>query len=226
MDYDFVYDGISLKNKRDTNMDSVVMCLREIQGKKIGLFVVCDGVGSNPNGGEASRFLTTELSQWFFDLTLPRKFGVILNRQVLELNHALIDQEHGGTSTLTAMLLTPSRAYFTHVGDTRVYQSDKQLIAPWTQLSTDQKNPENALVDYMGKPKQLVIDSWEVPVTTTRFLLCSDGFYNRLDWTTAAPALAQANKHSIRPTLESLAQDVIDKGEQDNASALLISVNC
>ena len=61
----YLYDGMSLQNKRKSNMDSLLLKERRIDGQNVYLAVVCDGVGSLENGGFAAATAVRLLSDWF-----------------------------------------------------------------------------------------------------------------------------------------------------------------
>lgn len=221
----FFYDAISLQNGRRTNMDRVSMSIHQIQGETMGLFLMADGVGSAELGEESADFVVNELTDWFFSQRMRRKLATSMSQVVVQLNEELLELCKGrtGATTLSALLLTPQKVYFCHVGDSRIYFSDKGEA--WTQLTLDHVNEEGKLTDYLGKNKGLSIDCWEKPRVPGRYLLCTDGFYNLLPWDMASPLLSSAKEGDIRRKLESLALEVIRQGEQDNCSALLVVVD-
>ena len=45
-----LYDGISIQNKRTTNMDSLLIKEKQIAGEKLYIAALCDGVGSTEDG--------------------------------------------------------------------------------------------------------------------------------------------------------------------------------
>lgn len=207
-------------------MDSILMTQREIQGQTVALFVLCDGVGSMALGGEVARFMTQELGDWFFAQQSLRKLGKDLSRQIFTLNQEVLDWLAGraGATTLSAILVTGSQCHFAHVGDSRIYQSSKNLSDPWLQRSIDHSASNGALVEFVGKHKHFTLDFWETPRKAGQFLLCSDGFYRQLDWEHSAPILGTAGRHTTERKLKELAQGVIDQGETDNCSAILVTM--
>lgn len=224
MKKELFYDGISLQNQRPTNMDAIFMQLREIRGENVGLFLVADGVGSTESGGEASQFMVDELGEWFSDQVSLRHLGQSMSQVIFSLNQELLEKlgEKSGATTLSALLVGKKQLSFCHVGDSRIYQSGAELATPWTQLSCDHANEEGKLLDYLGKRVHFRLDFWEKPRKPGRFLLCTDGFYRRQDWANTALLLGSATAESIRNNLEELSLDVMQKGENDNCSALLV----
>lgn len=218
------YQGICLQNKRPSNMDSLLICRREILGQDVALFVVCDGVGSSKYGGEVADFLVTELEDWFFRQKSLRYLSVRLTQEIFRLNQEIIYwlQGNSGASTLSALLYTPKKLLFAHAGDSRIYHKEKN--APWLPITTDHCNKDGKLLDYLGKSKQLAIDSWEAPQKGGEFLLCTDGFYRKQDWHLLGQSIRIAKKETVKQTLLDLSDYVIAKGEQDNCSALYLSI--
>lgn len=224
MVYQLFYEGICLQNKRPSNMDSLLICRREIMRQDVGFFVVCDGVGSSKFGGEVAEFLVTELESWFFRQKNLLYLGVKLTQEIFRLNQEILYWLDGnsGASTLTAQLYTPKKNYFAHAGDSRIYKNFPSK--GWQAITSDHCNQEGKLIDYMGKPKNLAIDTWESPQRGGEFLLCTDGFYHLQDWHLLGQSLRIAPQEQVKRTLEELAEFVIAKGEQDNCSALYLSI--
>lgn len=227
MTTEFIFDGICIRNKRPTNMDCILMTQREIQGEEIGFFLLCDGVGSTVLGGNVAHFVAQELNLWFSTLEKAPASCEELKVAVLEVNQSLLGwlstQEETGASTLTALILTQEKGFLVHLGDSRLYESGKNMADPWILRSKDQKNENGALTDYMGHPQPLPF-LWETLLKSGQFLLASDGFYNRLDWEKAALQLGQTTKNNMFSTLSALAEENIALGEGDNCSGLLVQI--
>lgn len=226
MSYDFDYDGITMRNKRPNNQDAVAMCLQEIGTEQVGLFMVADGVGGTERGKDSADFMVQELGDWFFAQHSTRHLGTSFSQQVFALNQELLEWlgDKTGASTLSALLLTQHNAFFCHVGDSRIYQSQEDSTLPWTQRTRDHITPDGKLVEYLGKNNHLSVDFWEEPLLPCRFLLCSDGFYRKLDWKTGATLLGTAEPQGVREALIQQAKGNIHLGETDNCSALLVTV--
>jgi serine/threonine protein phosphatase PrpC len=65
---DYLFDGVSLKNGRETNMDSLLLTARKINKTPTLLAVLCDGVGSMADGAFASIESVRLLNDWFSGL--------------------------------------------------------------------------------------------------------------------------------------------------------------
>ncbi len=218
------YQGICLQNKRKSNMDSLLLARQVLEEETLGLFVVCDGVGSSKYGGEVAEFLVEGLEDWFFSQKNLRYLGTKMTQEIFRLNQEILFWLKGesGQSTLSALLFTPKKIVFAHVGDSRIYEKDPKK--GWIPLSCDHCNQQGKLLEYMGKKKNLSLDFWEIPRKNGEFLLCTDGFYRKQDWHLTYHALHKQPQEKIRPTLEELAQYVIAKGEKDNCSALYLQI--
>ena len=74
----------------------------------------------------------------------------------------------------------------------------------------------------LGKPEKLPVLYGEGDLSKTKFLLCSDGLYKKLDVECIGKYCAQANKKNIPKILEKLVQAAIENGELDNISAAIV----
>lgn len=152
-------------------------------------------------------------------------------------------QAHGiqiGT-TVTAMLFYGGNYYIAHVGDTRIYEIREQII----QLTRDQilaelreNNKEDELSDTeqsarrstllqgVGVSKKIrpAYYSGEIKKDTV-YLLCTDGFRHKVSCQELEQAFMPkklVNEEIMRKQGEYICQTVMDRGERDNASAILL----
>lgn len=144
-------------------------------------------------------------------------------------------------TTLTAMLLVDEQYYIVHVGDCRVYEISSQAV----QLTKDQTlvarevergnlTPEQAKTDrrrsvllqcigasefmepefYKGKVKEDAV-----------YLLCSDGFRHEISGQELFESFrpdAFASEKAMEQKLEKITKTVMERGERDNISSVLI----
>ena len=105
----YLYSGVSLKNGRCLNMDSLLLINGHIDKKKALLAVVCDGVGSMPEGDYASGAAARLLNGWFSTVTSTEKAGLRMRDAILDINTRIVaeaKQKNIETaSTLSALLL-------------------------------------------------------------------------------------------------------------------------
>ena len=68
-------EGISLKNKRQSNMDRLLLCENIVADMQLFLAAVCDGVGSTRDGAYAAAQTLKLLQDWFYSLNDTESLG-------------------------------------------------------------------------------------------------------------------------------------------------------
>ena len=135
--------------RKNVNQDSVLLRSSNYSGEKSILAVVCDGMGGFEKGELASAEVIRLFSIWFdevfpefvnedqieeFEDKIYESWELLLQtaHQMIhsygEVNHLKI-----GT-TVTAMLLSREQYFTAHIGDSRIYEINKQIL----QLTQDQ----------------------------------------------------------------------------------------
>lgn len=228
---DLQYEAITKQNKRKTNMDKYLCCAKEVSGEIYGFFLVCDGVGSTPLGGAVAGLAEEYLAQWFDEYCEKKDFSSptkALTTAIFELNRNIVDrlkrQIHQGASTLTALLITPKLSVYCNLGDSRLYQYAGTPNTPWTLCTKDQCDKEGILMEYLGKPYGLNLSFGSAPTGAGKLLLCSDGFYRHLDWSEDSPLLAEANEETYLIALRHMVESLVQRGERDNITAVLVNI--
>jgi len=166
------------------------------------LLVVADGMGGHRGGSLASRMLVDVAARLWGDcrgqVEEPRLFLEELCQQAnREIHDAGVEQGLDPRTTVIAVLLTTTQAFWVHVGDSRLYRfhddnlmgrtSDHSLL----QLLVDAGEVhESEMGTHPDQNKLLRSIGEETPAKTThgsaelqggeRFLLCSDGFWERI----------------------------------------------
>ncbi len=205
-------------------MDRILLCRGEIEGAPLAFFLVCDGVGSSQLGGEVAELIVERLEMWFYQQNSFQDIDRRLGKEIFLLNQEILNfrKEKSGSSTLSALLATPEKNYFAHVGDSRIYEQTKNAF---TMITEDHVTEKGELFDFMGKELDLAIDFWDIPQKGGTFLLCSDGFYHLQDWKLAFSSLAYIPREKIGKTLEELVELVVAKGEIDNCSVIYCNID-
>lgn len=219
----YLVEGISLRNGRPTNMDSIAMLERKVAGERMLLAVVCDGVGSLEDGGYAAAQTTGGLLQWFSELTSPERVGVQLRDQVLWLNQQILREtsqsQRESATTCSALLLVEGRYYMAHVGDSRIYAFHQGQLE---QLTTDDVSESNELTACVGYDPDPLITCGQGQTEGRSFLLCSDGMYKRMSQEEAATLVRTGSRGQLRRSLRRLTETVVARGEKDNISIIII----
>jgi len=196
------------------------------------VFAVSDGMGGAQAGEFASRIAIDKLSHW-----LPRSFklaasGVALDHtevltevfhaihaELIQLGRSYEECRDMGT-TLSLCWVTPSKVYYCHIGDSRIYHLP--VRGPLRQLSHDHTHPgwlrragkinerearhhpmRHMLNQVLGAGRQHVEPQVGAVVYEPgdRFLLCSDGLIDglwdhHLDEFAREPLLEETEAHN------------------------------
>lgn len=208
----------------------------------LGLFAVADGVGGEPNGQVASRSAVRGLGQSVAqDLLasgekMPFRASLSLKKGFSAAQRAVMDQAHGGGTTLTVALIEDSILYLGHVGDSRAYTvchnrgllqlSEDHSLGRWMRTGQDEgrktRNPlRNVLTQAVGqaqgiKPQFLQAD-WSA---VSGLLLCTDGVWKSVTEQEVENVMrAENDLAAICRRLVTLGNE---RGGSDNMSVMLI----
>ena len=219
----YLFDGVSLQNGRQSNMDSLLLKSRLIAGKNAMLAVVCDGVGSLAEGAFASGTAVVMLGKWFDQLQAAERIGLIMRDTILGINSYIMmeanNNNYNTASTLSAILLVENDFYIVHIGDSRVYcYSGNGLSA----LTSDDVSQSGKLTGYIGKRDDIFLQYLEGAADGKVFLVCSDGLYKLMDEGFMASKMEMRTKRSMKEAVKVLPQYVIERGELDNITFAIV----
>ena len=223
----FLYDGICLKNGRESNMDSLLLTERNISGTQVMLGVVCDGVGSLSEGAYASVESVRMLSEWFLGLCSTERVGLLMRDEVLLINARITKaanaQNKQTATTLSALLIADNHTHIVHAGDSRIYSISEDSTK---QLTVDAVTESGHLTTYVGRHLDLELFYTESVISEHVFLLCSDGLYKRINISedSIRDGIYTSNKKTLKKALNSLADLAVERGERDNISAAIIKI--
>lgn len=207
MDLISAYHSEKGKN-RPTNQDGLLIKTASSLKGKIGLFVVCDGMGGLNKGELASATVIRGLSNWFAN-QLPNHIQhqrssddiwLSFEKRVQELNRDIV--QYGDSkniqlgTTLTALFLFESSFYIAQVGDSRAYHfsngveqvtEDQSLVAREVTrgvLTSEEARTHpkrHVLLQCIGVQDEIELVVKKGPLKTNDgFLLCTDGFYQQI----------------------------------------------
>lgn len=239
--YGYVWEA---GNVKQINEDSLL--LRTIKTKNGSLLIgcICDGMGGIGNGETASGYVVEQLEKWFLQECLWAversksqivikgkvfRFFQKINRKLFE--HMKLKAVPLGT-TASLLFLFEDRGYIFHIGDSRIYQFCSCPLLKKTafirQLTKDHKKDESTLTRCVGLTPEWKPDfnCFRIRKGSCGFLLCSDGFYRRLEQKQLkclSPKLLKDDRH-IERRLKEIAERIKKGGEQDNLSALYIKL--
>ena len=208
------------------------------------VFAVADGLGGY-GGGEVASGLAIEAC-----LDHTQKNGAGNGRLTSTMraafnraNQAIFDAAiggHGGRkmqSTLSALAITPGEAHLAHVGDSRVYRRHHGELEV---LTADHSQVMELLRMHIITPEQAIDHparyaltrsvggdiTVRVDIRTERldaddaFLLCSDGLWSNV----TASEIVEALAHSPADACAQLMKLALDRGGDDNATAMAVRV--
>ena len=226
---EFVYSGVSLQNRRSSNMDSLLLKCRSIKKESALLAVVCDGVGGLADGAFASGEAARLLGEWFDGIDDTNRIGLKMRDEILKINSAIateaIQRSIQTASTLSVVLLLGEQFFIVHVGDSRVYAfaNDSRSLS---LLTSDDVSESGKLTMYIGQPNNITLQYSEGSSAGKTFLVCSDGIYKRMDARFLSTNINADNANTVKNSVKVLTQYVIDRGEQDNITiALMKTIN-
>lgn len=224
MKQDIYGEGISLKNKRQSNMDCLLLCENTSMDIPIFLAAVCDGVGSMKDGAFASEQTLQMLKRWFYSLehmeSLGLNFLLSMKKINIELSRQIIKNRLEAATTFSGILLAGDQYYLVHVGDSRIYGwKDGSL----EQLTQDCVSDRGELCSYLGREKSAAFLYCEGKNCYDKYFLCTDGLYRRMDMRLLSDQLAKVRKKNIEKIIKQLTDFVISEGEKDNITIAIVA---
>jgi PPM family protein phosphatase len=217
------------------------------------VFAVSDGMGGAQSGEFASRITIEKLSHW-----LPKSFQVsalgvasnhtdllqevfdAIHAELLKLGRSYEECRDMGT-TLSLCWFTPDRAFFGHIGDSRIYHLPKSgglhqlshdhTYAGWLRRSGKINEREarshpmrHALNQALGAGRQFIEPQFGAVVYEPgdRFLLCSDGLIDGL-WDHHLDEFAHSEKNTT--AAQRLITESLERSGRDNLTAVVVETN-
>lgn len=221
----YLFNGISLQNGRQSNMDSLLLKNRLIDKKNVLLTAVCDGVGSLSDGSFASGTTIQMLSGWFSQLTDTIRIGIRLRDVILEINAYIVSEAKKNNintaTTLSALLLIENEYYIIHIGDSRIYSYENDVLLV---LTNDDVSESGKLTACIGQTENIFLKYSEGTTDDKTFLICSDGLYKRMSTDFMIEKMKSWSKRSLKEPLNSLPQYVIERSEKDNITLALVKI--
>ncbi|HEY9269069.1 MAG TPA: bifunctional protein-serine/threonine kinase/phosphatase [Methylotenera sp.] len=222
----------SLKGPRPRNEDYVglVTPAREQLSVKGAIIAVADGVSGNAGGGEAAEMTIRTVTTDYYATPDTWEPLVALDKVLTAANRWLIAQANansdmaGMATTLSLLLLRGQRYYGAHVGDTRIYLYRAGMLQ---QLTTDhvwdRPDMRHVLKRAVGLDQHLSVDFIEGELRPDDvFIVMSDGVWGALDEKNIQKALTLYDDPSL--LCNYLTRTALEKGSQDNCSAVAIRV--
>ena len=193
------------------------------------LVAVADGMGGHAAGEVASRYAVKRLAAEGFaggEGAKEANLAAALAAINAELYQSMAAERsfRGMGTTVAGLLLTPARAAWFNLGDSRVYGYHAGRLA---QLSVDDVPPgprSGALTQSLGGWHSFIpvaphigSDDLRIP---SRWLICSDGLTDMLDDAEIEQAMAAGDEEALR----ALFTQAMTAGGKDNVSIIVVSV--
>lgn len=213
------------------------------------LFVVCDGMGGHAGGKEASTIAIESIVNFFTKekhVVIYQALSdalVYANRQIL--NVAVERQELKGMGTTACiLLLRDDKAWFAHIGDSRIYLFcnrqqklhrltkdhsvvqglvDKGIIS---EAEAEHHPEKNKIIKTLGINKEIKPDICNMPVLPAKgdiFLICSDGLTGMVSDEVLQHILKQ--KESLQEKGANMLSLAKQAGGTDNITIQLVHVS-
>src|SRR5689334_5739036 len=207
------------------------------------LLIVADGMGGHRGGATASRLATEVVKRQYLESDTTDPATAL--RDALTRANARIHSEaqsnpdlRGMGTTTSALVLKNNKAWFGHVGDSRIYRvredkieqmtEDHSLVASMvregllTPKEAENHPRRNVLQRSMGVGEDVEIDvSGPFPVQTNDvFVLCSDGLHGLVK----EPELKQIAGLPIDQAATEYVRLALSRGAPDNVTVIVAKI--
>ena len=215
------------------------------------LIVVCDGMGGH-NGGRHAAEVAVQVILEEITKSEDSNPANALHTAIVKANAAIWNESHvniqlkGMGTTVVALLLTPDKAIFAHVGDSRIYQLRQgkilhrtfdhshvfELVKAGLITEEQARLSEKSNIITRGLGIRATVD---IEITDNlsyqkgdRFLLCTDGIWGMLPENDLIEFVCREGK------IEQITQGLIEKidaigfengGRHDNLTAALVEID-
>ncbi len=204
-------------------------------------YLVADGMGGQAAGEVASRMLVDSIKKFLSATPQPWNENV-LKASIIKAGDEIFNaaqnraEYHGMGTTATILHLDERRAYYAHVGDSRLYRlrNDRlrQITDDHSYVEALVRNGEishaaarihpmkNYLTQAVGAMLDLKVDGGSFAVEhRDAFLLCTDGLTKMVDDSEIAKIIC-----SSRNPADDLIRAALENGGKDNVTAIVLGV--
>jgi len=240
--------------KTRTNMEDAASSLVWEQGyredvKRMGLFIVADGMGGHSNGEMASALAVKQVNAHLISLLQAQNSEIPKLEEIEKLlieafemaQQAVVEEVSGGGSTLTLALVIDHMLYWAHVGDSRLYlvnfdgaaeilthdHSLVQRLVDLGQISAKEAaiHPQkNVLYRALGQTDHFKADfGYRELEEASRLILCSDGLWGVLDDKKMLDELSTSK--NLDEKASALCELANKAGGPDNISVILVEIS-
>ncbi|MBR0260245.1 MAG: Stp1/IreP family PP2C-type Ser/Thr phosphatase [Selenomonadaceae bacterium] len=230
-----IFQATHVGKVRYNNEDSLIVIEPET-------YAVADGMGGASAGEVASQMLVETVKNFLAKSNKPWD-EKILAQAILLANDKILntarrhEEYHGMGTTATVLSLDNGKAYFAHVGDSRLYLLRKNIFQQMTEdhsyvetlvrrgeLTAEEARVhpmKNVLTQAVGAVTNLYIDMGNFSVEQGDvFLLCTDGLTNMV----ANELIVKILQTADNPA-EALVDAALNAGGRDNVSVIVAGVD-
>lgn len=229
------------RGERMSNQDTLSLQDVGIGKKRIVFSLICDGMGGLEEGEQASGYVAEQMTEWFYQeavsMVKRHKNGKKLLyagvRVLYECNERMRvcarERKICFGTTITALLLAGRRYYIWQSGDSALYR----IMSPAAGKERMKRLTKGHSTDRHTLTRCIGSFPWQRPdirkgrllIKRNTFLLCSDGFWQRMDEEQLKTVLNPReliNQDRMGRRLAEIAKYVKRRGEADNLSAVVI----
>jgi len=228
---------------RSENQDFAIVAENPELQSKGSLLIVADGMGGHRGGATASRVASTTIRDQYLASSAADP-AEALRAAVEEANRAIFNESQsnpnlrGMGTTCSTVLVYRDRAWFAHVGDSRIYlvrdgeiqqlTEDHSLVASMvregllTRAEAEVHPRRNVLQRSLG-----VSETVEVDVSSPldlqpgdTFILCSDGLHGLVK----EPELRDVAQLPIQQAAAEYIRRAIERGAPDNVTVIVARI--
>jgi len=230
--------GVTHQGRRSTNEDSWLVDL------DLGLLVVADGMGGH-NAGEVASALAVKVIREVFESDGNPPTQGLLTRAVQLANERILaaaaeQPAHSGMgTTVVAVTIVDQRAFYTSVGDSRVYLWRSGHLTQLTRddswlaetLDSEGEHTQDigshpmrhVLTKVVGLRPELEATVFECPLGAgDALLLCSDGVHGAVPHELLATMMS--SQRAVEDVAQSVVRSAIARGATDNVTAVVARV--
>ena len=204
------------------------------------IWAVADGMGGHSRGDYASKSIVMILNRFVRQETLEQNINDIEDR-LIEINQRCLNafkRKRVGT-TIALLFEFANHCFFIWAGDSRIYRLREGNLNLMTldhslaqekyargELSLEEASTHpsaNILTRAIGVHQSLRLEMQYTPAKAgDRYLICSDGLYNDLDFESIRDILSNTDSDQA---LNGLIDCALDKGGRDNITAMIIDTS-
>ena len=235
--------------KKDENQDycSYHIPANGAESKKGTLLALADGMGGMGGGSLASRIAVDTLMETYYN-DVSDNVTESLTKAFLKANKQVIDKgaEHFETarmgSTLTAIVITKNKMYYSHVGDSRGYliygnditqfTEDHSYVASLVKAGVitaeeAETHPDrHVITKAIGLSAELTVDACQIDRQIEKnmyILLCCDGLHGVVSDDVIVSTLTEYREPDV--VAEKLVDKANENGGPDNITVLIARID-